>query len=124
MARLTTYSDKVLKDCQNYLENWKEIGDNLPSVVGMCIYANVSKSSVYNWVKDAANSGLLDTLEAVKEIQEHTAINKGISGEFNSTITKLVLANHGYHEKKEIEHAGKIETPTAITFVGVGDDDE
>ena len=46
----------------------------------------------------------LATLQAIDALQEHTAMNKGITGVFNSTIVKLVLANHGYSEKQELAH--------------------
>ena len=31
-------------------------------------------------------------------------VNKGLNGEFKSIIAKLMLANHGYSEKQEIDH--------------------
>jgi len=31
-------------------------------------------------------------------------VNKGLTGDFNATITKLMLANHGYSEKQSIDH--------------------
>jgi hypothetical protein len=31
-------------------------------------------------------------------------INKGLKGEFNASIAKLMLANHGYCEKQILDH--------------------
>lgn len=36
--------------------------------------------------------------------QEVELINKGLKGEFNASIAKLMLANHGYSEKQTLDH--------------------
>ena len=38
--------------------------------------------------------------------QEKDLINKGLTGDFNSTITKLILTKHGYSDKQDIDHSG------------------
>ena len=40
----------------------------------------------------------MDTLEAIQTKQEMMLANGGLSGAYNSTITKLMLANHGYSD--------------------------
>ena len=49
-------------------------------------------------------SEFLDTLELIKSRQEVELINKGLKGEFNASIAKLMLANHGYSEKQTLDH--------------------
>nr|WP_296300623.1 terminase small subunit [Gilliamella sp.] len=43
-------------------------------------------------------------LELIKARQEVELINKGLKGEFNASIAKLMLANHGYSEKQILDH--------------------
>ena len=36
-------------------------------------------------------------------LQRLVLLNKGLTGEFNSNITKLVLGKHGFHDKREVD---------------------
>jgi hypothetical protein len=72
--------------------------DTVPSVVGLAVHLNVSKSTLYKWAED--NRGTIsDTLELCNDKQHMMLMSKGLTNEFNSTITKLMLANHGHSEK-------------------------
>ena len=71
-------------------------------MAGLACYLGKHKSSMYEYSKQ--NKEFSDTLEAIKTVQENKLINKGLTGEFNSPIVKLMLANHGYSEKQEIDH--------------------
>jgi len=71
-------------------------------VVGLVKYIERSKTCVYEWAKDEDKKEFKDILERINEIQRQVLINKGLSGEFNSNITKLVLGKHGFSEKKEL----------------------
>ena len=84
-----------------YVMRWHE-RDAVPSRVGLCCYLGISKHTSYEWEKLYPEFSA--TLSNVETLQEHTAVNKGITGEFNSTITKLVLANHGYSDKQAVDH--------------------
>ena len=110
MGRPPEYSESVQEKADYYVYNWQEIGDKLPSRVGLCCYIGIHKSTSYEWEKIYPDFS--DTIKAVDALQEHTAINNGITGVFNSTITKLVLANHGYHEKSDVNHSSPDGTMT------------
>ncbi|MEN7471298.1 terminase small subunit, partial [Providencia stuartii] len=62
---------------------------------------------------------------SIKTLQENRLINKGLIGEFNPTITKLMLANHGYSEKQEVDHKSSDSSmsPTKIVLVAGGSND-
>lgn len=102
MGRPPAYNESVQEQADYYVYNWQEIGDKLPSRVGLCCYIGIHKSTSYEWEKIYPDFS--DSLRAIDALQEQTLLNNGVSGAFNSTITKLVLANHGYHEKKEVDH--------------------
>lgn len=98
VGRPTKYDDDLQAQADQYVYDWAEY-DAIPSRVGLCCYLGISKQTSFEWCK--LYPDFLATLEAVEALQEREAMNKGIKGEFNSTITKLVLANHGYSDKVE-----------------------
>jgi len=95
----TKYNEDMLEKARHYLENFEKLGDAVPSIVGLACELSVCESTVYNWAAAKGNEKFLGTLELIKNMQHRTALNKGITGEFNSAITKLLLHNHGYSDK-------------------------
>lgn len=101
---------------------YKTVGDVVPSVSGLACYLGISKVTALSYAKE--NNDFLNTLEAIKTIQENSLINKGLTGDFNPTIVKLMLSNHGYAEKQETALTGKaggaikIETSPMSTLFG------
>jgi hypothetical protein len=105
MARPSEYDPSVLDVAEDYINNFKDkYEDAIPSAAGLACVLGISKSTLYLW-KDA-HPELSDTLSRLQSSQERQAINNGITGVFNPTITKLVLANHGYHDKVDQELTG------------------
>jgi len=102
MARPTNLTDEVIETAQDYVENYQSYGDVVPSVVGLCKAINRSKQTIYNWANEG-KGGFLDTLNAIKENQERVTINNSLTNDFNATISKLILANHGYSDRQEIK---------------------
>lgn len=100
VGRPTKYNAELQEQADAYLFNWME-RDSVPSRVGLCCYLGIDKTTSYEWEKIYPEFS--NTLRAVDTLQEHTAVNKGITGEFNSTIVKLVLANHGYSDKQAVD---------------------
>lgn len=101
MARPTTYNDEVVSKGIEYIENCP---DNLPSVVGLCLYIERGKSCVYDWIKQDDKKALSDIVSIVNEMQEHILINKSITNEFNSKIAAMMLSKFGHIERKEIDN--------------------
>lgn len=90
--------DKTVGDKSNTYE--RILKTNIPSIAGLAIYFNVSKSTLYEWAKEYPEFS--DSLDKVLRFQEHKLLNGGVSGTYNSTISKLILSsNHGYKEKTE-----------------------
>ena len=96
----TKYNDEVLAQAIDYLEDCPDI---IPSAVGLAVHLKVSRKTLYNWADKEENEEFANVLELINDAQHHKALNNGLSGDYNATITKLVLANHGYHEKQEIK---------------------
>ena len=100
-GRPTKYNTELQQQAEDYLYNWSE-RDNLPSRVGLCSWLGIAKSTSYEWGE--IHPEFSNTLKAVDTLQEYVAVNKGITGEFNSTIVKLILANHGYSDRQNLDH--------------------
>lgn len=72
----------------------------LPTIEGFASYLDISKRVLYDW-RDKYPE-FLHALEKIEREQQQRLIDKGLSGEYNPTIAKLVLAaNHGMKEDKE-----------------------
>ena len=104
MARPTKYNKDILEKANTYLTEWVKQGDMIPSVEALAGYLDVSRKTLYNW--GDSHSEFLHILEEVNRLQAKTLINNGLSGDFNSAITKLVLGKHGYSDKQDQQITG------------------
>lgn len=112
-GRPTKYNDTILELAQNYINTYETHGHPFPSVVGFAVISKIAKSTLYKWAQE--NEEFSDTLKEINSNQELIAMHGGIKGDFNATITKLVLANYGYTDK--------VETQTTISFEDLSDEE-
>ena len=111
IGRPSLLDEELLEKAKHYMiEGYNEIENIVPSVAGLCCYLGVSKSTIYEWAKDTPENRLIplrvkfsDTLDAIQAKQEMLLINGGLSQSFSGTITKLMLANHGYSDKVQTD---------------------
>ena len=111
IGRPSLLDEELLEKAKHYMiDGYKEIENIVPSVSGLCCYLGVSKSTIYEWAKDTPENRLIplrvefsDTLDAIQAKQEMLLINGGLSQAFSGTITKLMLANHGYSDKVQTD---------------------
>ncbi|NIA76337.1 hypothetical protein HBA43_19245 [Providencia rettgeri] len=123
MGRPSKFAESLAKAKEYLMGGYETVGDVVPSVAGLACYLDVSRKTVYEWAKESTD--LSDTLEGILAMQENKLINKGLNGDFNPTITKLMLANHGYSEKQEVDHKSSDSSmsPTKIVLVAGGNND-
>lgn len=105
-GRPTDYTPEILKKTKEYLEKWEDQKDMIPSVEGLSEYIGIARPTIYKWSKEEGKQEFVDTLEALQAKQKRILLNKGLSSEFNSNITKLALGNHGMSEKLQQELTG------------------
>lgn len=101
VGRPSKYNEELQALADSYVFNWAEY-DVIPSRVGLCCFLGINKATSFDW--DKIHPEFSATSKAIEALQERVALNKGISGEFNSQITKLVLSNHGYSDRQAIDH--------------------
>lgn len=100
-GRPSKYGEHILKKAESYLANYRDLGDLIPSVVGLADELHVCEKTLYNWADD--NPEFLQMLNRIKSKQHRKLLEGGLGGEFNSNITKLVLAKHNYSDKQAID---------------------
>jgi hypothetical protein len=116
-GRPTEYSEEMAVEAWNYitmctdtLSKDNRLTVNLPSIEGLAMHLEVSRSTVYLWQKE--HPQFSDILEVLLQKQAQALLNNGLSGSYNSTIAKLILTKHGYTDKTEVdqktEHSGNI----------------
>lgn len=90
---------------ETYLDVYEEeLKQVVPSVVGLCKYINIRKSTIYDWRANNKSERLNAVLEQIQEEQELKLVNSGLIGTFTPQITKLMLCNHGYSDKTEVDN--------------------
>ncbi len=105
MGRPSKLGECLIKAKEYLLGGYEAVGEVIPSKAGLACYLAVHRSTLYEYAKQSEEFS--DTLEGILALQESKLINKSLSGEFNPTISKLMLANHGYSEKVQQELTGK-----------------
>lgn len=120
MARPIEYNSAILKRVEDYLDQCqdreedvvtgesekftaykKKLRVNLPTIEGLAVYIGIHKDTVYEWEKTYPEFS--DVIHVLRGNQSRELINKGLSGDYNPVIAKLLLMKHGYTDKQEIE---------------------
>lgn len=126
--RPTDYSKDVVEKAKAYLasciDEEREIMNadklttrlkvNLPSIEGLAVYLECARSTVYLWAKEYPEFS--DILEQILTEQAKRLLSNGLSGDYNSTITKLILTKHTYHDKvdTDLTSGGEVIVPLTI----------
>lgn len=78
----------------------------LPTIGGFSLFVNVPERTIYDW-RDA-HAEFSQSLDKIVKEQERRLLENGLSGDYNSTIAKLILSsNHGYKEKSDVTSDNK-----------------
>lgn len=101
VGRKTKYNAELQANADTYITKLEELGHIIPSRVGLCCFLGIHKSTSIDW--EQKYPAFSDTIKDIEALQEHLTLNGGLSGKLNPTITKLVLSNHGYHEKAQTD---------------------
>ena len=101
-GRPTKYNATIQKKADEYIKNLPD-DEVIHTVEGLADHINVARSTVYKW-KDEIEQ-FSDTLETILRKQAKTLINRGLTGEFNAPMTKMLMnVNHGYRERTELDN--------------------
>ena len=120
-GRPSKYTKELQEQADEYAENYADFGDVVPSVVGLADALDIHTRTVQNWAHDEDKPDFLRTLDKINRVQHRVALSKGLTGDFNAAITKLLLHNHGYSDKTDNTLSGPgggpIETDNTLNIV-------
>jgi hypothetical protein len=131
MARPTKYTKELLKRAKEYLNICKDteiekgsedrpvysVKVKLPTKGGLAVYLKVSRETLYQWADE--HKLFSDIMEELGAIQEDRLINNGLSGDYNPTISKVLLTKHGYREGVDNDLTSKGEKLSNITTINI-----
>lgn len=102
VGRPSGLTPELIEKAKEYLiGGYKEVDNIVPSIAGLGCYLGIGRSTIYEY--KALSPEFADTLDSIMMKQEMLLINGGLSQQFSGTITKLMLANHGYSDKVETD---------------------
>lgn len=104
MPRPTKLTPEAREKIAEYLRECVE-NNRVPTAARLAVNLDVSKKTLYNWADK--DEELLHTLEQLQSIQEATLIDGSLENKLNPTISKLMLANHGYSDVQKIDQTLK-----------------
>lgn len=100
-GRPTKYSQEMVDKAQDYLENYTDYDQVIPSEAGLALHLELARSTVQDWGKHEDKKVFSGILRSIQAKQEVVLVNSGLTGAFNSAIAKLALGKHGYSEKQD-----------------------
>lgn len=127
VGRPTIYNEEILNKTKEYVANAEDeevqqltgmsvkgtelyknkLNVKIPTIEGLALYLGISRETVYAWEKEKPEFS--DIIAQLRAKQANALISKGLSGDYNPTIAKVLLSKHGYKEQTEqdITSAGK-----------------
>lgn len=113
-GRPTLYTPELVKRARGYLTSFKDMGDMIPSIAGLACVLGVTRETCHAWARDPKKEEFSDILRELAQRQERELLSGGLSGNFNPTISKLVLARHGYSDRVENDHTSSDGSMTPV----------
>jgi len=97
-------NDAILKKAEEYVNGAYATDELVPTIVGLALYIDKRRQTIYEWAKE--NPKFSDIVGKVLEKQERGLLKGGLMGDYNASISKLMLTKHGYSDKVESEISG------------------
>ena len=123
-GRPSKLTDALIEQAGRYAtKDYRLQGEVIPTIEGLAVFLNVSRKTLYNW--KAENEEFLHILDDLMARQAKELFSNGLTGDFNPTITKLILTKHGYSDRVEqdVTSSDGALAPTSIILRGVRADD-
>lgn len=116
-GRPATYKPDMVEKARRYIANHEDFNDPVPTIAGLACVLGVVRETCHAWAKDADKPEFSNICKELMQKQERVLVARGLVGEFNSPITKMMLTKHGYSDKVENDHTSsdKSMTPQFIT---------
>jgi len=112
-GRPTKYNPEMQAQAEEYLKTYAELGDVVPTFVGLAIHLDVATNTLYNWATED-RPDFLRVFTRVEQMQHRVLVNGGLSGTFNPAITKMMMTKHGYDEKAKQDDSTNLAAALAL----------
>jgi hypothetical protein len=123
----TKYSAAMLAKAKDYVANYSDYGDVVPTIIGLAYFLEVATNTVYNWANEDKPE-FLSVFTRVEQLQHNKLISGGLLGDYNPAITKMMLTKHGYSDKTVSEvsgpNGGPVQNAVTFNFTGVNADSD
>lgn len=113
-GRPTKYTPELLEKAKEYVHNYEMYDQAFPSDIGLALVLGIGTTTLYEWAKDDRKKEFQDILVEINSTQQIVAWNKGLRGEYNAMLVKLLLGKHGHHEKVDTTHSGPNGNPITV----------
>lgn len=106
----------------DYIERFEHdpYQDVVPTITSLAAHIRCAVSTLYEWAKppkdkegndlphtSEARQSWADGMDVLMAVQGRVLINGGLTGRVGSVITKLMLAHHGYADRREVSGPDK-----------------
>ncbi len=95
-------ADEYILSCEDSLRENSKWNVKIPTIEGLAVHLGISRETVYAWEKETDKKEFSDILAILRAKQAERLINNGLSGDYNSTIAKVLLTKHGYRDSQEL----------------------
>ena len=113
VGRPTKYSDDLQAQAEEYILSYEDLGELVPTIVGLAIHLDVTTKTIYNWATEEKPE-FLRIFTRVEQLQHRTLVNGGLAGTFNPAITKMMMTKHGYDEKAKPDESTNLAAALAL----------
>jgi len=100
-GRPTKYEDDMPLKLVEYIQACID-GEEVPTSAGLGLFIGINRDTVFEWRKK--HQAFSDSYDLMMMFQENEVWQKALKGQYNSNISKLMLANHGYSDKVSTEN--------------------
>ena len=118
-GRPTKYTPELLKKAREYIHTYADYDQAFPSDIGLAFVLDIGTTTLYKWAGDEDKKEFKDILDKINTNQQLVAWNKGLRGEYNANLGKLLMGKHGYSDKQEVSSDHQI----AVVSDQVSDDE-
>lgn len=100
-GRPTEYREDYVLQIEKYLEEYKDLGEVIPTIAGVARYLGIARPTVYAWADDPEKADFSYMISKVQTEQEIITLSNGLTGAFKPQVSTLVLSKHGYAAKTD-----------------------
>lgn len=123
VGRPTKLTDELMNKAKVYVQRDYLIDELIPTMQGLALYLQVNQDTVHDWRNK--NEEFSEITRDLMALQAKNLFRGGLTGDFNASITKLLLTKHGFSDRVEQDLRSSDGTmqPTQIVLNGVRADE-